>query len=524
MKRYRLLLVFFLFTNLCIAQEDIDQLLTELDETLAKIEFYTRLKINTIDSLKKDLALSGQTPDILFDKYLNLGLEYQTFNFDSSFYYLEEAIGQAYLTHSSADLVRAKTEFGNILISTGMFKESFDTLGSIDPINQNPDIKARYYNVLGRFYIDLKNYVQTGYYADKYRKKGLAAYDSALFYFPANSTQYLSLYAYVNYISGNTELARTSYEKLIKTFDLPNDQLAIESSALSFVYQDLNQHDLALQSMIVASIADIKGAKKEAVALMHVANSLYERGDIIRASRYINIALEESNFYGSNLRLTQIARFLPIIKSKHIQTVEIQKKKLLRFAIALSLLSLVIIGFIIIIVIQIQKIKHTKKKLEDSYKKLQKTNDQLTESNRIKEEYIGYYFSANSQMIEKLDNLKKSILRKYNLRRFDDIAYDLKNLNIQEERENLFINFDRVFLKIFPDFVERFNLLLHEEDRVVTSEDQLLNTDLRIFALIRLGIHDNEKIAKILERKLKQNIIPFRMIFYNLFLIKCGHL
>jgi DNA-binding NarL/FixJ family response regulator len=62
----------------------------------------------------------------------------------------------------------------------------------------------------------------------------------------------------------------------------------------------------------------------------------------------------------------------------------------------------------------------------------------------------------------------------------------------------LYFSFDKVFLKLFPDFVTFFNSLFDERDRIVLKEGQLLNTELRIFALIRMGISDTEKIAKIL--------------------------
>lgn len=485
--------------NYCFTQGTVEGLLTELDGIIEKREVYTQNKLSRLDSLKRELLGHKQEPADLFLGYFRLSSEYQTFNFDSAFFYTNKAIEVAYQTKIPDNMAKAKTEFGNILISSGMFKETMDTLLSIDLNHTSNEVKARFYTVLSRCYFELKSYAQGDYYSNLYKTKGIAAYDSAIIYYPDSSWQQLSFNAQKNARLGNNDTARDTYEKMINMYDLSRDQLAVEASALSFVYEDLNMPDSALKYMTIASIADFKGAKKEAIALMHVANAMYERGDINRASHYINIALDESNYYGSNLRLSQIAHFMPIIKSKHIQTIETQKKELLYYAIVVSVLSLIVFAFIFIVIKQYNRIKKTKKKVEDSYDKLRRAIEELRESNRIKEEYIGYYFSANSQMIEKLEAIKKSISRKYNLRRFDDIAFDLKNLDINRERENLFENFDRVFLKIFPDFIEKFNLLLNVEDKITNKDGQLMNTDLRIFALIRLGIHDNEKIAKILD-------------------------
>jgi DNA-binding NarL/FixJ family response regulator len=91
---------------------------------------------------------------------------------------------------------------------------------------------------------------------------------------------------------------------------------------------------------------------------------------------------------------------------------------------------------------------------------------------------------------------------------------------LQNERQNLYKNFDKIFLKLFPHFIEEFNKLFKAEDYMVLEHGELLNTDLRIYALIRLGITDSEKIAKFLDysvntiytykTKLKQKTIVSR--------------
>jgi hypothetical protein len=126
-------------------------------------------------------------------------------------------------------------------------------------------------------------------------------------------------------------------------------------------------------------------------------------------------------------------------------------------------------------------------------------NEELSIANKIKEKYIGYFFSVNSQLIEKLEKFKNAIKRKINRRQFDDLIYELETININHEKLNLYRNFDQAFLKIFPDFVTKFNALLKEDEQIVLKEGQLLNTELRIYALIRLGINDNEKISRILD-------------------------
>jgi hypothetical protein len=126
-------------------------------------------------------------------------------------------------------------------------------------------------------------------------------------------------------------------------------------------------------------------------------------------------------------------------------------------------------------------------------------NEKLEEANKIKEEYIGYFFSLDSEFFVKLERLKRTLDQKLADRKFEDIRFIVNNIQLKKEKEELLRSFDTVFLRIFPNFVARFNSLFKEEDQVRLKENELLNIDLRIFALIRMGITDNDKIAQILE-------------------------
>ncbi|HTE32992.1 MAG TPA: DUF6377 domain-containing protein, partial [Chryseolinea sp.] len=137
--------------------------------------------------------------------------------------------------------------------------------------------------------------------------------------------------------------------------------------------------------------------------------------------------------------------------------------------------------------------------LHEANKQLHEVNKHLMEANKIKEEYIGYYFNINSEYLMKISAFKQAIDNKLMAKKYDDIRFVVNNINLKKEREELYVSFDKVFLKLFPDFVSTFNSFFGEEDRVVLKDGQLLNTELRIFALIRMGIHDTEKIAKILD-------------------------
>ena len=157
------------------------------------------------------------------------------------------------------------------------------------------------------------------------------------------------------------------------------------------------------------------------------------------------------------------------------------------------------IAFAVIIYKQFKNLQVAKRIISEANDTLTETNHQLSDANKIKEEYIWYYFNTTADYINKLDSLKKSMDMKLMTKKMEDMRFTVDSINIKKERDDLYHNFDKVFLKLFPDFVTVFNSFLREEDKVHPKDDHLLNTELRIFALIRMGIHDNEKIAKILD-------------------------
>ena len=154
---------------------------------------------------------------------------------------------------------------------------------------------------------------------------------------------------------------------------------------------------------------------------------------------------------------------------------------------------------IIIVLRQVNKLKTAKKIITEAHLKEQEINHHLSEANKIKEEYIGYFFNTNSELFDKIERFKMSLEQKVNDRKWEEIRFLVNNINLRVEKEYLLQNFDRVFLKLFPNFIPEFNALFSPENQIEIKEGNLLNTDLRIFALIRMGIHDNEKIARILQ-------------------------
>jgi Domain of unknown function (DUF6377) len=251
--------------------------------------------------------------------------------------------------------------------------------------------------------------------------------------------------------------------------------------------------------LIRAALADIQSSTKETSAIFNLASLLFKSGELQRASVYIQKAVDDAVFYGARQRKVQLSAILPLIEAEKISRVENQKKNLITYSAGATFTLLVVIILAIIIFRQVKKLQLAKKIITDAKDQQQLINNKLTEANKIKEEYIGYFFNVNSDFFAKIERFKKLVDKKITDRKFEEIKFLVNNINLKQEKDEILKNFDKVFLKLFPDFVADFNSLFKPEDQIKLKDNELLTTDLRIFALIRMGIHDNEKIAQILE-------------------------
>ena len=282
-------------------------------------------------------------------------------------------------------------------------------------------------------------------------------------------------------------------------------QLAVSASTTAYLYELAGHEEKAVQLLLVSAIADVKTATKETTAIFKLSDYCYRQGDLKNAYTFIREAREDAAFYKARQRQIEISHVSSIIEGQKINIIENQRKSLKTFAIIMTLLAGVVIGFAVVSVRQLRRLRKAdqlifaaNRELLERNGELRQLNSGLNEANRIKEEYIGYYFHNNSQYIDKLETLKKRVEALLASKQFAGVQKLVDGVNIKTERNELLKGFDTVFLRLFPNFIAQFNELFRPEDRVPLVDDQLLTTELRIFALIRLGIADSEQISRML--------------------------
>lgn len=483
-----------------IKAQETEQLLNTLDSVIALSEYYTQKKIDRINKLKTrfDVYKSDNNNEKEYETSLDLFYEYQSFVYDSAFYYIEKAKSEATQMNSPVKLANAKIKQGFVLLSSGLFTEAIETLESIN-VSILPDaIKAEYYSVFARAYYDLADYSQDPVFSKKHKSTGNEYLAKALELTPEDTNDYWARESLMRMKKEDWRGARHAFNYWVNNYDMPRHYKGIATSSLGYIYSLSGANDKAMEYLIKAAIADVETATKETVALRNLAKILFEAGNKKRAYEYIILAMEDAEYYNARHRKIQIATILPIIEGERLDLVESQKSDLIWLAMLSLSLAVFVIFFVVIIYKQLTKLKKARKVLQTSLKKLNASNIKLKEADKIKEEYIGYFLNVNSEYIDKLDTLQKKVLNKINARKYEDLLHFVKNTNMRKERQHLFREFDEVFLKIFPNFIEDFNSFFKEEDKIVLKKNELLNAELRIFGLIRLGINDNEKLAKFL--------------------------
>ena len=494
-----IVLSFYLLSSLHAQNDPLENQFELTDQYLAKKDSIIKEKNKHINILFDSLQFQKKSGNLEkeFKLLVDITKEYEAFVYDSAFLYGRKAIKAAYQLKDPAKIAEAKSNISLILLLKGLYKETIDTLKTINPQVLNQQKRIEFYSVAYRAYGALSN-TRWGYYAPKYREIGNSYYDKIVKEGNPESFEYILALA-LRSQSNNENYDVCKYcTKLIDEFDLNSHQEAITNSILGFSYLKLNDKRKAKIHLLKAVVGDLKSATKETSAAKVLAEILFEEGDLERANKFISEAKIDADFYGSNARQLEISFIQPNIEAAVFKELEKEKDLVSNFFLIVSIFALLLISFSFIIYRQVKELKKARKEILERNRNLRQLNDMLREVSKIKEEYVGYYFNFSSQFIEKLEGMKKAISRQLLTKQYDAIEMELKNYNSKKERQHLFEDFDRIFLKLFPDFVNLFNQLFEEKDRIVLKDSQLLNTDLRIFALIRLGISDNEKIASIL--------------------------
>lgn len=489
-----------------------DSLLLKLDQAIKERPIYMEQKELKLVELKR--LLHRQIPDE--ERFAILGTlldEYRSFNTDSALHMAEEREQIAIRLGNREYIDNARMNKADVLGMTGMYKEVMDLMRNIHIDRLPVDIHPYYYHIYRTVYGLMADYAVTAYekklyteLTDKYRDSLLLVNkDNLLIHTLIQSDQYNVRNEYDKAIR-----LLTDYLALQKDYE---HDVAICAYTLSESYRLKGDKEKEKEYLIVSAMADMKTAVREYISLRKLAVLLYQEGDIERAYSYVKICMEDAAACNARLRKLEILEIFPIINDAYQQKTEKQQEQMKWALVSISLLSLFLLLAIFYVYKQIKKVAAARREVIDANKRLKELNDELhlsnaqlkeanhsiAENSYLKEEYIGRYMDQCSVYLEKMDNYRRSLGKIAATGNVEELYKNIKSSKfIEGELKEFYTNFDNTFLQLFPTFVEDFNALLADDEQISLKAGERMNTELRIFALIRLGITDSVKIAQFL--------------------------
>lgn len=493
------------------AKTERDSVLNILFETLEHKEDYVREKEKRIEDIKKLLIIPDISDKQRYILNNRIQEEYSAYQIDSAKHYLEWNMRLADRMNNQTYLLETKLKLSFMYWQSGKFFEAVQQIGSINrsQLDTLPtEYLFSYYNAykrLYRYYAEAQNDRNNDYF----RLSRIYA-DSLIITASPDTRDYQLWIAEKLSEENKTKEAEAIVADLLKNSSKEDHNRAILASILANIYKKEGNVELQKKYYALSAIYDIKNAVKENTSMQSLALILFKEGDIDNAYHCMQSSMEDAVFCNSRFRTYEITKIFPIIDSAYQTKARTQKKELKLYLLLVSILSVLLVIAIIFVYRYMQRITHIRHKLSETNQDLHKSNEQLyllnsellevnrklSEASLLKDTYLTKFIDLCSHYIEKLDNYRRTLNRYTREGKMEELYGELRSSQfINNELNNFFTNFDETFLRLYPTFIEEFNALFPEGEKQNSKPGEILNTELRIYALIRLGINDSSQIA-----------------------------
>lgn len=486
-------------------QTDIDRLYNTIDSLIEHRSELLAEKEIRLKALKDGLQ-EGLDEDQLFKLNERIYDEYMAYNFDSAYYYINKNVERQRALGHADRFAASAVRMAHILAVSGIFNNARLLLNEVRVEDISTANKIDYYgqqSELNLFRSEMANFTPLfPAYVDSmqhYRQKILEIA-------PHDSYNYIFNLATYTCEQGEVDKAIKMLEDYLPKLRQGDRHYSIVTSTLAFFYTHKDQPKTREKYLLLSAISDLRASILENNSLRELSIILLERQEYKKAYNYLQQASADAKLYGSRLRSLQAARLAPLItKAYDTERVRTQNRTYILLAI-LSVITLLLIGTIAFILSMmrkrraaIEKINTLNQELERRNAAVEAANNEMKESNRIKDEYIGRFLELSSNYIQRDEERAKLLNRLARDKKMAELYTELKSSSSLNESIRLFYqNFDTAFLNIYPNFIKEVNSLMANGNQFEVDGGQKLTTELRILALIRLGINDNQKIADIL--------------------------
>lgn len=490
-----------------------------LDTALEHRSEYVAVFEERVDYLESMLAEARSNTD-LYELSFRLFGEYKSYNFDSALDYGMRAVSAAKSMGSSSREDAAELSIARLYTMAGMYAEAINFFNRVDTQRLSPDVKIEYYMARIHFNRDFREYSKDlqmremcGSRLDYYRRRlyemprDVVAHTSR-YTIDSLSTRVLDYFDHKLY-----DEALVAAERLVESLSPNQHDYAIAAYYLSMIYGQFGDMEQQALWLVRSATVDTRLAIKDNASMSILASILSTEDEIERAMDYIHISIDDAMFFNAKLRPWQVAARMNTIEQAYHSSVEKQRRNQLVMTILVSILALGILCVCVYMVTLLRKTRRAKDALREQNSQMEKMNEALSQTNRqlqalnlsiaeanmVKEEYIGLFLSMCSDYIDKIASMQRRVRKGIKSGSIAELNREFPSSDIIDvEKEHFYEVFDSAFLNLYPNFVEEFNSLLEPDGQIELKKGERLNTELRIFALIRLGITDSSKIALLL--------------------------
>ena len=517
--------VIMIFSCAILSSANNAALLQKLDSVIEASETIVAEKNKKIAMLKQMAAKENNTA-LLLERYRELSEEYYVFKFDSAKVYVEKGLALAKKVQNSRYIVTNTIMKAKLLSIGGLYSEAINTLNTIEQDSLGEQNMLFDYNIAySTIYSYWADYCNDDTYSPIYRERSNAYLKNAIANIDKNNAAYdYYMGEYYVYIDKDDDKALKHYFRTLEKNGMTSRVYAMASFAIANNYSAHENMEKYEEYLIKASICDILCCTKEILAIQDLAMHLFKQDNenIERARVYINTAMEDAKSYNNRLRILEISQKLPIIVSTYHKRLTTQNSTLMYAVWGISLLVVTMLVLLYFIVRQNKLLSKRRHKLHvsnnmltETNERLNRANEKLLDTNRKREGLAKLYIDLCAKYIDKMAKFQVMVQRKIKANQINELMSYVSSSRLNYEDADTFMKrFDEAFLNLYPSFVTKFNALLKDDEQVITQNPHSLTTELRIFALIRLGVKESSEIAALLYYT-PRTIYNYRSAFKN---------
>lgn len=503
MKQY-ILLLFIMIPLLSYSKTDMEKLLERVDHAIEMDSYYQQQKEKELKRLRR-LAGDAITAEEELRYLDSLYRAYSTYRYDSSCAYVKKGLQLAEATHNTFYITHFKIHRASVLSVGGFYAKAEGILETLDPKQMPYEQKLYYYFTYAWLFNYWQSYAAKSEFANDFKAKKKYYMGILLENFNEKGKK-SAFYQYMKgeYIFLSSPTHRSVLNCYLKALKMTakNDRLhPMAAYGIARYYRDLEQYDLYVKYLVEASESDGICQLKETTALQKLAYFLYEtdKDDSKRATRYIQHSMEDAQFFNNRLRMIEISNILPVIVTSNQEAAERSRTRMeIGFICACVILTIILI-LTVVNTKQKNSLKKNRKEIAAQNKQLAELNQRLMDTNKRRETYMSLFMDISALYIRKLDDYRKLVSRKVKAKQIDDLLKSINSFKLAEEESSMFyIRFDKAFMELYPNFVQELNTLLKPEHHIVLPSPTELTTEVRIYALMRLGVTDSQEIATLL--------------------------